>query len=175
MGNQHFKNTENGEAPLTLCSFCLAGRLFGVDILDVKEVCEVIQISPIHHAPQSVLGYMNIRGQIHLVINLRTVFNFEPVARSPANRVIIFKSVVDEPFGVIVDSMDDVVMVTSDRIVERRQKNSEPDSEINEIRKAGPGLSQGVCKLEKGLMIILNARGIIAEAMNSTLQLNSCR
>jgi purine-binding chemotaxis protein CheW len=149
---------------LTLCTFSLCGRLFGVDIMDVKEVCSEIKISRIFHAPKSVEGYMNIRGQIHLVIDLRSVFNFEPMARSPDNRVIIFKSSVDEPFGVIVDGMNDVIKVDVEKIEERR-KNETEHTGAKSNRKAAPDLTQGVCKLEKGLVVILNARGIIASSM----------
>ena len=150
---------------VTFCSFRLADRLFGVNILDVKEIGGEIRISTIHHAPKAISGYMNIRGQIHLVIDLRRVFNFDPAELSPNSRVIIFKSTVDEPFGVIVDGMDDVVTVSSERIEERRRKGDEVPSEIRERRKAAVELTQGVCKLDKGLMVILNAKGIIAEAM----------
>jgi len=98
---------------------------------------------------------------------LRRVFNFEPVPLAPSSRVIIFKSTVDEPFGVIVDGMDDVVAVTSERIEERRRKGDEVSQEIRERRRAPVELTQGVCKLDKELMVILNAKGIIAEAIGA--------
>ena len=151
---------------LTLCSFSLAGRLFGIDILDIKEICSEIVISPIHHAPKAIPGYMNIRGQIHLVIDLRTVFKFESTNQSSENRIIIFKTSIDEPFGVIVDSINDVVKVNSDEIVERRHKDNTTGPEIQELRKAGAMLSLGVCKLPKGLIIVLNSRAIIEEAIS---------
>ncbi|MBF0525581.1 MAG: hypothetical protein HQK56_10850, partial [Deltaproteobacteria bacterium] len=40
------------------CSFWLSGRLFGVDILDVKEINSEITFTPIFHASKEVKGYV---------------------------------------------------------------------------------------------------------------------
>lgn len=145
---------------LQICSFRLADRLFGVNILDVKEVNSEIEITPIYHAQSSVRGYMNIRGQIHLVIDLRTEFGFPRGVITPESKVIIFKQIVDEPFGVLVDTIGDVVEVTETEITDRRALAGDLDSNTD-IRKARSELCEGVCPLKSELMLLLNARGIL--------------
>jgi len=145
---------------LQICSFRLADRLFGVNILDVKEVNSEIEITPIYHAQSSVRGYMNIRGQIHLVIDLRTEFGFPRGVITPESKVIIFKQSVDEPFGVLVDSIGDVVEVTETEITDRRGQTNESDTAV-EVRRARSELCEGVCPLKQELMLLLNARGIL--------------
>ncbi len=147
---------------LRFCSFRLAGRLFGVDILDVKEISSELHITPIAHAEAAIAGYLNLRGQIHLVVDLRRLFRFDPFQLTESSRVVIFKPAVDEPFGVIVDSTDEVVTVTRDRIEERRKAGEVLTAEQLERRKTSADLTQGVCRLEKDLMVVLNARGILS-------------
>lgn len=155
---------------LQFCSFRLAGRLFGVDILDVKEVSSELRITPIAHAPSSVAGYLNLRGQIHLVVDLRRLFRFDPYVLTPKSRVVIFKSSVDEPFGVIIDCTDEVFKVRRDRIEERRKVGEILTTEQQERRKASAELTQGVCRLEKDLMVVLNARGILCTILELETQ-----
>jgi purine-binding chemotaxis protein CheW len=144
-----------------LCSFWLAGRRFGVDILDVKEINDRIRITPVFQAPEAMRGYMNIRGLIHLVLDLRAIFGFEHAEPGHDTRVILFKSTVDEPFGVLVDRIDDVVEVRTDSIRERRKKGEAASGVAANVRKADAELTMGVCTLEKGLLVVLNARGIL--------------
>lgn len=146
-------------------AFRLDGRLFGVDIRDVKEVNEEVAITRIHHAPRNVSGYLNIRGQIHLVVDLRVEFCFESAPSGPTSRVIIFKSSIDEPFGVLVDSVEDILEIDSSRLVDRRNKDgaNDPGSELRQARKE---LCLGVYPLPKELLMLLNVRGILPKEEN---------
>lgn len=147
---------------IQLCSFWISSRLFGVNILDVKEIGSDIVMTPAYHAPPSVLGYMNIRGQIHLVIDVRRFFGFEENDAGANSRVVLFKPSVDEPFGILVDKMDDVVTVDASCLEERRNKK-EPEDVYKETerRTASKDMTSGVCKIAKGLLVVLNARGIL--------------
>ncbi len=149
------------EQMIKLCSFRLADRLFGVDILDVKEVNSEIEITPIFHAKESIRGYMNIRGQIHLVVDLRTEFSFSRGEIGPESKVLIFKQSVDEPFGVLVDSIGDVIEVSQSNISDRRFDDGDIDPLIADQRKTNSKMCDGVCALEEELMLVLNAKGIL--------------
>ena len=146
---------------LQLCSFRLAGRLFGVDILKVKEINNDIRITPVYHAPPAVAGYMNIRGQIHLVVDLRKIFEFPGKVVDQDSKVIIFKPSVDAAFGALVDKVADVVTVSRSRIEERRDAKKEVPDKWAERRVADRALTEGVCKLDKDLLVILNAAEIL--------------
>lgn len=152
---------------LQLASFRLGGRLFGVNIMDVKEINANVEITPVHHSPRSIRGYMNIRGQIYLVVDLHAEFDFEQTEITHESRVIIFKQSVDESFGILVDSVADVVKVDEMTITDRREGGWSPDDAALEKRKAREDLCIGVCPLEKELMLVLDARAILAaEAKN---------
>lgn len=141
------------------CSFRLADRLYGIDILEVKEVNPETDFTPIYHAREEILGYVNIRGQIHLVLDLRRLLRLPPVEPNESSRVMIFKPDVGESFGVLVDEVGDVVEVDEEDIQDRR-KSDQGNTEGEDRRKHGD-LSGGVSLLENELMVILNAKNFL--------------
>ena len=160
-------NIEDTEAlqnsTMQMCTFRMANRLFGVNILDVKEVNENTSVTPIYHAPPDICGYINIRGQIHLVVNLRETFGFDQRHKTEAvsGKVVVFKPSVDEPFGIMVDEVCDVVSIEQNRIVDRRAGESNASDSVKELRRAKDGIVMGVCPLERELLLVLNARYIL--------------
>ena len=138
------------------CTFGVAGRLYGVDILHVKEINSQTEFTPVFHAPPEVRGYVNIRGQVHLILDLRLLLGFESTEANEASRVVLFKSEVGESFGVLVDSIGDVVEVDVDQIEDRPDaaQLTQGDSEQVSLHVA---LIEGVCWLKGELLVVLNA------------------
>ena len=162
MSDNDLDNFLNRSA-IQMCTFRMAGRLFGVDILDVKEVNENVNVTPIYHAPPSVCGYINIRGQILLVVNLHETFGFAQAEKSGqpfTGKIVVFKQSVDEPFGILVDEVCDVVSIDPKRVVDRRSSVGE-STEVREMRRVRDEMVMGVYPLEKELLLVLNARYIL--------------
>ena len=141
------------------CSFVLAENLFGIDIQDVKEIKDDFSFTPIHHAPKEIKGFVNIRGQVHLIIDLRLLLNFQNKEVDTLSRIILFKQdVAGEHFGALVDSHSGVIEV-SNKLIEYHKNDTEHLSteEYNNRKK----LTIGVCKLDSDLMTILDARKML--------------
>lgn len=145
------KNQLHGQ----FCTFRLAGRLFGVDILDVKEVTPETNFTPIFHTPPEVKGYVNIRGKIHLVLDLRLMMGFESKELEETSKVILFKPEVGEAFGVLIDQIGEVVKVDRSAIKDRRADDHSL-RENKERRFSQLGI--GICKLHEDLLVVLDAR-----------------
>jgi chemotaxis signal transduction protein len=125
----------------------------------VKEISTEVEITPIYHAPEQVKGYVNIRGQIYLVIDLRLLLGYEQQEVSGSNKIVIFKNKIGEAFGVLVDSIGDVVEVSESDIEDMQKQDDtdyEFDSKIDEI-------TEGVCRLEKTLLVIINPKHFLPE------------
>jgi len=168
--SQEEDSTQN--SVMQMCTFRMANRLFGVNILDVKEVNENTNVTPIYHAPPDICGYINIRGQILLVVNLRETFGFDHGHKAnvgAGGKVVVFKPTVDEPFGILVDEVCDVVSVEQNRIVDRRAGEATSSEATRELRRAKEGIVFGVCPLEKELLLVLNARYILARQPTKSL------
>jgi purine-binding chemotaxis protein CheW len=129
-------------SPCHLVTFWLAGRLHGIDVADVKEVNPETTFTPVHHAPPAVLGYVNLRGQIYVVLDLRRLLALEPATLGPDSRLVILKPHVGDSLAVLVDRIGDIVAVTAD-VLEPAQNDE--------------GLLGGVARLENDLLLIVRA------------------
>src|SRR5262245_30115467 len=87
----------------SVCTFYLDSNLYGVDIRLVKEVSPLPPLTWIPHAPAEVRGYVNLRGLIHLVLDLQRLLGMAGTALGPETRLVLFKPVLGDPFGVLVD------------------------------------------------------------------------
>jgi purine-binding chemotaxis protein CheW len=145
----------NDSHAFQFCSFWVGERLFGVDILDVKEVNTDMTFTPVFHAPPVVRGLINIRGQIYLILDLRRILGYEPDDALAGKRIILFKPHIAEPFGILVDRIGDVIPARANQIETTVGDPSAPPD-----GKCGPdrGPQVGICKLQDDLMVILNPR-----------------
>lgn len=141
-----------------LCTFHLAGQLYGVNILDVKEVNPETSFTPVHHAPAVVRGFVNIRGRINLVLDLRRILGFPDVEVGPRSRLVLFKPSVGESFGILVDGIGDVVEVDEADI----ESGGLADEDVPGIEDTEHGeITSGVCRLAERLLLIVNARNLL--------------
>ncbi|PCI27855.1 MAG: hypothetical protein COB67_07640 [SAR324 cluster bacterium] len=140
-------------------SFRVAGELFGVSILDVKEVTPMINITPVYHAPEEVLGYVNIRGEIHLVLDPRLILGLPAKKPDENSRIVIFKPTIAAPMGILVDHMEDVIEVRAHEVEQSGsiQGSSQGDNLNSQM-------ISGICKLEKELLVVLNARNFLRKS-----------
>ena len=148
IGNQQF------------CTFYAAQRLFGVTITDVKEIQPPVRFTPVAHATREIRGFVNIRGHIHLVIDLRLLLGFDQTEIGKLTRIVLFKPHVGESFGILVDRVGDVVEVDETRIENLGDKSQE--SVQSSLRDA-QDLVQGICRLDDRLMIILDSAMLLGK------------
>ena len=146
-----------------ICAFRIAGYLYGVSIKSVKEINQELHISPVPHAPPYVYGLVNIRGEVYLIFDLRNCFGFPPTVIEGNHRIILFKSIDSELSGILVDEMEDVIRISTNRI-----ESYDPDGHVdgldmpqyNDIDEMGAKLVQGVYQLPKEVLIILNVQAL---------------
>ncbi|MBF0240216.1 MAG: purine-binding chemotaxis protein CheW [SAR324 cluster bacterium] len=147
-----------GEDIQQICTFRIAGYLYGVNIRYVKEINQELHISPVPHSPANVKGLVNIRGEVYLIFDLRNCFGFPPIMIDEHHRIILFKSDEMEFSGILVDSLQDVIRVQSSLIETYNPEVQMEGLEMLRIKDAGIGqnLVQGVFQFQKEIMIILN-------------------
>ena len=139
------------------CTFQSAGRLFGVPVLDVKEVTAETRFTRIPHAPEEVLGLVNIRGHIFLALNLATMLAAREHQLPPDAQFVIFKPGVGPAFGIIVDHIGDIISVAD----QETESVSSGDPQQTSFSDRSSLLSS-VCKLDDKLLIILDPRKFLA-------------
>jgi purine-binding chemotaxis protein CheW len=140
------------------CTFRLGGRLFGVDILDVKEVTAETTYTRVAHAPEEVLGLVNIRGHIHLALDLRRLLGMPGADLTPESRLLLFKPAVGSSFGVVVDGIGEIEAAESSRI--EPFKREEHEAATGDLQRVD--LIDSLCKLGAELLVVLNPRRFLA-------------
>lgn len=142
------------ETPRLFCTFRVEGRLFGVDILDVKEVTTETTSTRIAHAPEEVCGLVNIRGHIYLALDLRRLLGMAVTNVTGDSRLVLFKPTVGSAFGVVVDEIGDIQTVEHTSI----EAFSQNHHEIAAANLRRVDLIEAVCKLNNELLVVLNPR-----------------
>ena len=107
--------------------FNINNELYGIDILKVQEILNFIQPTPIPNCPDYLKGIINLRGTIILVIDLRARFHFEE-PMNPENCVIVVVAIGNKKYGLVVDSVSDVLTINEDDIQEDIDINSGIDN-----------------------------------------------
>lgn len=153
------------QQPRLVCTFRLGTQLFGVDVADVKEVNPETTLTRIHHAPPQVQGYVNLRGQIYLVLDLRRLLGLPAGSLGQESRLVVFKPSVGDSLAGLVDRIGDIVAVEPDRIepwggaVTARLTANLSSAETAPGGTLSPTerLIVGVAQLENELLLILQA------------------
>lgn len=142
------------ETSRLFCTFRVGGRLFGVDILDVKEVTTETTSTRIAHTPEEVRGLVNIRGHIYLALDLRRLLGMAGTSVTGNSRLVLFKPSVGIAFGVVVDEIGDIEAAEPTHI----EDFSRHDQllAVNNLRRVD--LIDAVCKLNDELLVVLNPR-----------------
>ncbi len=87
-------------------TFLLAGEDYGLDILKVREIIGVLDITKVPQTSDFVGGLINLRGRVIPVIDLRSRFSMPEAEYNEETCIIVVD--VGELIGVIVDTVHEV-------------------------------------------------------------------
>jgi purine-binding chemotaxis protein CheW len=96
-------------------TFKLGEEEYGIDILRVKEIRGYDAVTRIANAPAFIKGVINLRGMIIPIVDLRIKFNLSDADYNQFTVVIIL-NVANRVMGVVVDSVSDVLTLTSEQM-----------------------------------------------------------
>ena len=89
-------------------SFAVGGEVYGVDILSIREIIKLREITEVPRAPRFLLGVVTVRGLVLPVVDvrLRLRLDVKPLGRSARILVVLHKG---ERYGLLVDEVRGVV------------------------------------------------------------------
>lgn len=96
-------------------TFSLAEETYGVEILKVREIIGMMDITSVPRAPAHVRGVINLRGKVIPVIDLRMRFSL-PTVEATDETCIIVVMVGNVEMGVIVDKVCEVLDIVGENI-----------------------------------------------------------
>ena len=145
---------------LQLVSFRLGDELYGVDIMDVKEIVKTQEVRAIPNAPFYVEGIVNLRSEVVPIINLHKRFYLTKMTHTDEEDELgedeggfIILDIEGNKIGIIIDRIERVVPIRSEDI--------KPPPEM--ISGIGTEYIHGVVRQEKGgYLIILDTRRLFS-------------
>ncbi len=95
-------------------TFNLAEEEYGVEILKVREIIGVQDITGVPQMPGHMKGVINLRGKVIPVIDLRLKFDLEEIEHTDQTCIIVVD--VGREIGIIVDTVSEVLDIKGENI-----------------------------------------------------------
>ena len=133
-----------------LVTFKLGEELYGVNIMDVKEIVKIQRIRAIPNAPYYMIGIFNLRGQIIPIIDLHRRFHIGEkdgsVELDELESGFVILNISGMQMGIIIDKVSRVVQVHQTEV-------QEPPQMMGGI---GSEYITGVVRKDEGYLIMLD-------------------
>jgi purine-binding chemotaxis protein CheW len=99
-----------------MITFSLAGKAYGVDIMNVKEIAKADKFTFVPNAASFVRGVYNMRGDIIPIIDLRQFFHLPQDKKTDGQENMLILRIQEQVYGTIVDKIDKVVGINHENI-----------------------------------------------------------
>jgi purine-binding chemotaxis protein CheW len=101
-------------------TFSLGGEEYGLEILKVKEIIGIMNITSVPQTPSYVKGVINLRGKVIPVVDLRLKFGMETLEYNERTCIIVVdiarKNAAKVIMGIVVDSVSEVLNIKGEEI-----------------------------------------------------------
>ncbi len=143
------------DTQIQLVTFQISEELYGVDIMDVKEIVRVQEIRQIPNAPGYVEGLFNLRGEIIPIISLHKRFHLKKAQLSDEDQLLSGFIIIDidgMKLGVIIDKVERVVSIDGSEI--------QPPPQM--LSGIGAQYIQGVVNRDQSYLILLDIKKLFS-------------
>ena len=139
--------------PLTQwVTFFLENEKYGVPVSQVMEVLRFTEITPVPGAPESVMGIINLRGNVVTVLDTRNKFGLPPRETDDSTRIVVI-NIEEDVIGILVDNVSDVMWLRA----------SEMESAPNTTGEDNARYIQGVASRDGELLILVDLLKLFSE------------
>ncbi len=96
-------------------TFVLGSEVYGIEILKVREIIKLMDITTVPRTPDYLKGVINLRGKVIPIVNLRSKFSMPEIEHTQETCIIVVE-VNQTSIGIIVDSVSEVSNINSGEI-----------------------------------------------------------
>ena len=100
-------------------TFRIAGAVYGVPVLSVREIIRLLPVTPVASMPAHVRGVINLRGKVIPLVDLRTRFGLAATPDDDRTCIVVAQVAAaggSRAYGVVVESVEEVVTLKADDI-----------------------------------------------------------
>ena len=141
-----------GEVMVRWVTFQLDREIYGVNVMQVREVLRYSDIAPVPGTPAYVLGIINLRGNVVTVIDTRMRFGLPSAEITDNTRIMIIES-EKQVIGILVDSVAEVVDLDTADIDDTPNVGTEESAKF----------ICGVCNRNNELLILIDLNKLLSE------------
>lgn len=105
----------NHDELIQLVSFDLDQEEYGVDVLKVREIIRMPNVTRVPNTPHYVEGVINLRGKVVPIISMRKKFGLTEAETDKQTRIMVM-DVEGELRGFIVDAVSEVIRISGSEI-----------------------------------------------------------
>lgn len=132
-------------------TFVLWNEEYGLEILKVREIIGLLDITPVPQTPDFVKGVINLRGKVIPVVDLRLKFGMPPADYTKETCIIVV-DVESLLMGIIVDTVSEVLDI--------KEGDIEPPPFFGQ--KVDVNFILGMGKIKKKVEILLNIDKVLS-------------
>ena len=120
-------------------TFTCGQRLFGIEIMSVREIRKWSKTTPMPNQPYGACGVLDIRGSIVEIYDLASMLGAHSL-EDEASKVILVVSLGNRDVGVIADTVSDMIFAKPDDLRPPPNGQGRGDSTVSKLVKAGDQL-----------------------------------
>ncbi len=140
-----------GEEVNQYVTFLVGDETYGVSVMKVQSLNEMIEITHVPKARAFIKGVINLRGSVIPVIDMRRKFSLPP-KEYDSFTVILIVEVNERLVGMIVDAVSDVVNIPL----------SDIQSQINYSARVDTSSIEGIGRIGESLVVLLDVETFLA-------------
>ncbi len=144
---------------IQIACFRLGQELYGLDIMQIKEIIRPQKLTPVPKAPQFIEGVINLRGAVIPVADMRKRFDQDTLEDSRKNRILVC-ALDDRLVGLLVDEVMEVRRFTRQDVVPAPQFIKGPEADF----------FLGVARQEDRLVMLIDLGRILSSEARISLQ-----
>jgi purine-binding chemotaxis protein CheW len=137
----------------------LSSEEYGIPITQVQEIIKIPAITKIPNMPDFIEGVINLRGKVIPIIDLKKRFGLEIKKGTEDGRIVVTNT-QNQSVGFIADFVSEVIRVDA----------SDIDPVPTIISSVSSEYLNGVCKLDKRIIILLNIEKVLSDIEKASLK-----
>ena len=145
-------------------TFQLAQEVYGLEILKVREIIGLMDITRVPRSPDFIRGVINLRGKVIPVVDLRLKFSMDACQATEQTVIIVVQCQVGQrnlTMGLLVDQVLEVLSIEAGAI--------EPPPQLGETAVEAQFIL-GVGKAGERVIFLLDIGRVLSEAETRALE-----
>jgi purine-binding chemotaxis protein CheW len=146
---------------VTLLTFKVAEQMYGLTVTNVARIIEMVTITHLPNAPETIQGIINVQGKAVPVMDLRQRFGLPPQPYHLHTPIILTDAGDNgRMLGLVVDTVEDVLEVPPANM---ELTEIFVPAEIVGAMATQAGHLAGVAKINRQMVLVLNARALLSQ------------